>query len=175
MRPGSWYESWYEVLCGSWYGVLERSLVTKSWCEAFEGGGEQESFAEFCSESYAGPGKVLCGVLCGLLRRQKLVAPFQSIPWMGSWWSSVLAHMRVLCGALVPPRPKLETRVLVPPRQCTKTFARLVTCYQDLYLRNVLVRVLCAWWVSQMKSYESLERIFLDIIFFQYHTVVFLI
>ena len=75
MRPGSWYESWYEVLCGSWYGVLERSLVTKSWCEAFVGGGEQKSFAEFCSESYAGLGKVLCGVLCGLTRRQKLAVP----------------------------------------------------------------------------------------------------
>ena len=34
-------------------------------------GGEQESYAE----SYAGLGKVLCGVLCGLMRRQKLAVP----------------------------------------------------------------------------------------------------
>ena len=56
-----------EVLCGSWYGVLVQSLGTKSWYGASEGGGEQESYAE----SYAGLGKVLCGVLCGLMRRQK--------------------------------------------------------------------------------------------------------
>ena len=53
----------------------ERSLVTKSWCESFEGGGEQESFAKFWLESYVGLGKVLCGVLCGLTGRQKVSGP----------------------------------------------------------------------------------------------------
>ena len=125
MGPCSWYESWYEVLCGSWYGVLERSLVTKSWCEAFEG--EQESFVEFCSESYAGLGKVLCGVLCGLMRRQKLAVPppkhstdgFMVVFGPGP-------HESLMQSRGTTKRPKLETRVLIPPRQCTKTFARLV-------------------------------------------------
>ena len=56
-------ESWNEVLLRS-FGARPSRME-----------GEQESFAKFCSESYAGLGKVLRGVLCGLIRRQKLAVP----------------------------------------------------------------------------------------------------
>ena len=142
MRPGSWCESWYEVLCGSWYGVLERSIVTKSWCEAFKGGGEQESFAEFCSESYAGLGKVLCGVLCGLMRRQKLAVPHPKLSTDGFMVVFVPGPHQSLMQSLSNTKTEMRTQCL------SSTKALYQDLYQDLYLREVLVWVLCVYWVS---------------------------